>query len=228
MYTYDLKFSVKHVKRMFNPKILIELRKKLAILQQRSGGALSERDKKMRLIGASQDSIRLQKCWYDIWHNPSQVLLDAVGAFTYVTYPLQIRHVEKLDHIVPWHQDIGYMRLLPRMHKEIITCWVPVENNPSLHSSLEFAPGRWPELQHHSGEFHGAYIDKTFNNAISFNLSLGDAIVFGDHVPHRTLMSNKLFRTRRSFEIRLTKPEHALPGKDYFNVLSGKFIKTQE
>lgn len=220
---------VRPVRGMFDPALLRQLRQEYDALKQDgvAYAGLSEREQRMESIGATRDSIRMRERWYDIWRGrPGQ--LEQLRPFTYVTYPLQIRYLTKAVDIVPWHQDEGYMKLLPARHTQVITCWTPLEDRPYECTGLMFARGHhWPELEHHGAGPHGACLaDEDFPDFYHERLELGDCMLFGDLVPHKTLMAPHLKTERHSFEIRLVMPEHALPGKDYFDLETGRFIKT--
>jgi len=56
-------------------------------------------------------------------------------------------------------------------------------------------------------------------------MSFGDAIIFGDHVPHRTVPAANGSINRRSFEFRMVLPAEALPEKDYFDLETRTYVR---
>jgi hypothetical protein len=191
--------------------------------EERQSIATSEADRRKQRIGAATDAMRLDQRWYDVWRDPK--LAQVFHPFEWVTYPVQIRHVDREAHLVPWHQDIGYMRLMPRPHNRVITCFIPLEEQPSHTSTLEFVKGSHPGYPHHPQGDHGAAILEPEGERIRFDLAFGDAIVFGDHVPHRTVPGGTGRIARRSFEFRLVLPGDALPDKDYFDLSKSAFVR---
>ena len=185
-----------------------------------------ERESKRIGIGAAPNDFRLDEKWYEVWRDVSDLALGSLADFSYVLFPVHIRHVTQPVHLVPWHQDAAYMALMPQRHPKVITCFVPLEPRPADVSTLEFAPGEYPLLPHEAEGDHGAAIKReTFSGATRFDLSFGDALLFGDHVPHRTVPGPGGI-DRRSFEFRLTRAADALPGKDYFDLSTRAFVRT--
>src|SRR4051794_28472743 len=68
----------------------------------------SDRDAKMLRVGGSTDAFRFDSRWYDPWRDPK--LAEVFYPFVWVTFPVQVRHIHEDYHLVPWHQDIAYMR----------------------------------------------------------------------------------------------------------------------
>ncbi len=177
-------------------------------------------------IGASTDAFRLDPAWLDPWRDAPPQRVARLAPFTWMMYPPNIRHITADAHLVPWHQDIGYIRRMPRRHDRVITCFVPLEPDPAEHATLELAIGRFPGLDHVPAGGHGAAIEgRTFAETVRFELALGDAIVFGDHVPHRTVRAAGRPIDRRSIEYRFVAPEDALPGKDYFSLSDRRLVR---
>lgn len=197
-----------------------------SVEDERQRLACSESDLRKQRIGAATDAMRLDQRWYDIWRD--RHLVQLFRPFEWVTYPVQIRHIDRESHLVPWHQDAGYMRLMPRRHNRVITCFIPLEEEPSHTSTLEFVKGPHPVYQHQPAGDHGAAIPEPSGERARFALKFGDAIVFGDHVPHRTVPGDNGRIARRSFEFRLVLPSEALPGKDYFDLTKSAFVRTYD
>jgi hypothetical protein len=219
-----------HVRGMFPRTKMQALRDHfLKVEEARGRHAASEREQKALLRGETSDAMRMEDLWYDLWRDPAPAILDAIRPFTWVLFPAQVRHVRAaVSHEVPWHQDIGYMRLHgARAHRQIITCFVPMEPDPSKCTTLQFSRDRTGELVHGSMNGFGAGLDGSrFNDLVHFDLAFGDALVFGDLVLHRTYTPPGAAVERRSFEFRLIRPEHALDNKDYFDVERGAFVRT--
>jgi hypothetical protein len=195
-----------------------------AIEAERQAIIQSERDASKRRIGAATDALRFDPRWYDLWRDPK--LAGVFHPFTWVTFPVQLRHVERPDHLVPWHQDVAYMSLLPRRHARIVTCFIPLELEPARVSTLEFAVDRYEPLAHRPVGDYGAVTAEPPGEKVRFDLVSGDAVVFGDHVPHRSIAAIDGRLDRRSFEFRLVMPDEALADKDYFDITRGLFTRT--
>ena len=228
---------VNHVQGLFDPKLLDTLRNNFIMLENRQAPSnISEREKHALERGEATDSMRMQEAWYDVWkHATSEsLLLSSLAPYTWVSYPVQVRHVRKAHHHVPWHQDIGYMRLLGnRGHQQVITCFIPLEPEPAKCTTIQYALDNikadpTKEYPHIPLEGFGAGIEnQDFNEVQHFDLNLGDALVFGDFTLHRTFLPEGCQINRRSLEFRLIMPSSALNNKDYFDIEHQKFIKTK-
>lgn len=219
---------VTHVRAAIAPDVLRALRAHLeAVAGERQARAASERERRAIARGESSDALRLDQRWYDAFRSPSHALLAALGDATWVVYPPQVRKVADSRHHVPWHQDVGYQRLLGgRGHARHVTCFVPLDEDPALRPSVEFVAGTFTELPHDASHGFGAGLDGApAGPRARFALALGDALVFGDLVPHRTFVPDPERRERRSLEFRLVRPCDALAGKDYFDVRRGDFTR---
>lgn len=226
---------INHANQLFNPDILSSIYQHMVVLSpQESTDNITEREKHAVTRGESTDAMRMQAAWYNVWKNPisRELLLDAIHPFTYVIYPVQVRHVRKAyQHDVPWHQDIAYIRLLgKRSHQQVLTCFIPLEPDPAKCTTLQFADDNKTEptklYKHMPLSGFGAGIkDTQFNEVFHYNLKLGDALIFGDHALHRTFLPEGCQVERRSLEFRLIKPVDAIPNKDYFDVNTLNFIR---
>lgn len=236
MHDMNTRLFLKHEKQLFDQALLVELRDKMDRLRAMQENQSNQTPREQEAIrrGESSDKTRMQSDWYKVWqaNDSHSRLIQAIMPYRYVTFPVQVRHVKEVKHHVPWHQDIGYMRLLgDKAPKQVMTCFIPLEPNPSRCTTIQFALDnmREPnerEYVHQSLNAFGAGIEQSdFHELQHFPLSLGDALIFGDHVLHRTYLPEGCQPERRSLEFRLVKPEHVLPGKDYFDVLTGKFVK---
>ena len=194
---------------------------------QRQAQAGTDRERIAIARGEGSDALRLDPTWMDAFRNPSRTLLDALGDATWVAFPPQVRSVAASHHLVPWHQDVAYQRLLgPRGHDRHVTCFVPLDEDPAPRPTVEFVVGQFDELAHGEAAGFGAGLpDAPPGPHALFQLTLGDALVFGDLVPHRSFVPDPSRPERRSLEFRIVRPCDAVAGKDYFDILSGTFTR---
>jgi hypothetical protein len=216
-----------HAKGLFSPESIdMVYRHFEAIEQTRQTELRSTTDEQRVRIGAATDALRLDDMWYEPWRQFAPESLERNRPFTWVLFPVQLRHVTVINHLVPWHQDIGYVRRMQRIHARLVTCFVPLDPDPANGSTLEFAVGPHHEATHRPVGDHGAVIEQDFAETVRFELKRGDAILFGDHVPHRTVAAANGNIDRRSFEYRLVVPSEALDDKDYFDIEANCFVRT--
>ncbi len=175
-------------------------------------------------IGASTDAFRMDPRWYDPWRGSNAQLIERMRPYTWLLYPVMIRHITAPSHLVPWHQDIAYVRRMARVHPRLITCFVPLELEPSRTASLEFALGEFGDLAHADHDEHGPGLDGPFAETVRFPLALGDALIFGDHTPHRSVTAADGVIDRRSFEFRAVVPQDALDDRDYFDLERNQMV----
>ena len=218
---------IRHAYGLFDTGTLGRIRSHFVEREQAGWTPTDDLERRRLDIGAAPNSFRLDNTWYEIWRDVDEEQVRALEDFSYVLFPVHIRHVVEEAHLVPWHQDAAYVALMPQRHAKIITCFVPLEPEPRDASTLEFAQGNFALLPHEPHNGHGAAIvTRTFDDVARFDLSFGDALVFGDHVPHRTVPGRAGLIDRRSFEFRLCRPDDALPGKDYFDLSTRTFVRT--
>ncbi len=229
----DNRSFASHVKGLFNPAQLSALRDHYQQIESsQQPESVSERERLALLRGESTDKLRMLTAWYTIWQD--EALAGKFAPYTYVTYPVQVRHVQALNHHVPWHQDIAYMRLLGnRAPKQVITCFVPLEPEPSKCTTIQFAQSEdaapQTEYSHVLLDGFGAgIVNDNFEKKFHFELSLGDALVFGDHALHRTYLPSGCVVKRRSLEFRLVMPEHVVIGRDYYDINKKCFVAINE
>lgn len=232
------RLQLKHEKNLFDKALLASLRENIVSeVKSNDLNALSEREQNAILRGESSDKQRMQSIWYHVWrdHPSLEHLLNAVDPYHYVMFPVQVRQVKANDHHVPWHQDIGYMLLLGnKAPKQVITCFIPLEEKPADCTTLQFCLDNLNEtqpvtLKHQlTNNFGAGLVETEFNQVKHFDLELGDALIFGDHIIHRTFLPEGCNPNRRSLEFRLLKKEHLLPNRDYFDIAARQFIKTDE
>lgn len=219
---------VTHARGVMDPAVLRALRAYLESMSANARAqAATERERRAIARGESSDALRLDPRWFDAFRDPSATLLDVLGDSTWVAYPPQVRSVRASHHHVPWHQDVAYQRLLgPRGHERHVTCFVPLDEEPQQRPSLQFAVGTYGELPHVARDGFGAGLDEEPQGPRArFELALGDALVFGDLVPHRTITPDPARPERRSLEFRLVRPCDAVAHKDYFDVRRGEFTR---
>lgn len=210
---------VHHMQGLFDPKVLARTRDHFDKVEAERQSIVRAAHENTRLrIGASTDAFRLDPRWYDPWRAMDDVAIDRMRPFTWLFYPVMIRHVTRPEHLVPWHQDIAYVRRMARVHSHLITCFVPLEPDPAQAAGLEFALGQFPDLDHDDFGDHGPGLRQTFGDTATHALAFGDALVFGDHTPHRTIPGPDGRIDRRSFEYRAVIPTEALDDKDYYDL----------
>jgi hypothetical protein len=227
------------VRQMFDPTQLRSIREYLdAVEAERQSLAQTEREKVALRQGVASDALRLDPYWYETWRNPTPCLLEQVRPFTWVVYPVQVRIIRAGTHLVPWHQDIAYQKLLgARGHQRIITCFIPLDDDPWRRPTIQFTNSVQQELEHlpvtESSDTTYAYTGglwlKDFQpqHQQHYELTLGDCLLFGDLAIHRSFVPpNQEMMERRSLEFRLVRPEDALDTKDYFDIESGLFVRT--
>lgn len=197
--------------------------------------AEDERSRRAEEVGVAPDMLRLNEEWYEIWKQADLSKFRRHAAdFSEVIFPPQIRTVREPRAMVPWHQDATYMEALgKRGHSEVITCFVPLdddaENRPTLQFCIDPAQRAVPAMRLDTdfNQFDLAEADRPPpEKCRTFLLNLGDAFVFGKHVLHRTYAASEAFRERTSMEFRLTTARARVPGKDYFSLETMRFYRT--
>ena len=218
---------VQHFKNAFRRPTIERMRERFVEREAGQWAAKDERERQRIAIGAAPDDFRLDESWYDLWRDVDSSVVDRLHPYQWLLYPVHIRHLRADEHhLVPWHQDAAYVALMPRRHERLITCFVPLEPDPTTGSTLEFACGETPLLPHGQAGDHGAAIaEPPRGDLVRFDLAFGDALVFGDLTPHRTVAGRDGGIERRSFEFRLVQPEHALTDKDYFDLETRRFVR---
>lgn len=230
MFPSDDRSFVRHEQGLFDPAVMRRVRAHYdAIEAERLARIADQVDAERVEVGAATKALRFDPMWHEPWvHAPADVA-DRLRPFTWLTFPIQLRHITENSHLVPWHQDIAYALRMPRQHRQLITCFTPLEPNPAEVSGLAFALGSFDLLEHVARPGHGACIENIeFENVVTFDLALGDCMAFGDHSPHVTTPGKDGKFNRRSFEYRLIMPQDALPDKDYFDIERRVFIRNGE
>lgn len=218
---------VYHFVNVFDKTILNSLRKKIISIQKKiNQKKISEKEIMAVKRGEMPHSIRLNLRWYSIFKK-NKIFLKKILPFSYVMYPPQIRNVKKKLDMVPWHQDRAYMRLLKnKAPKKTLTCFVPLNQNPKNHSSIEFAIHKKKKnLKHQVVGLFDRGIIKKFQKKKRFKLNLGDALVFDDRIIHRTYFKNKKTDNRYSLEFRMTSKDKLTKNKDFFSIEKNKIVR---
>ncbi len=220
---------VNHVSEGLPRGLLTDLRHYLERIQEdRQMMAPTQRELNGLKVGAGTDALRMDPRWYEVWKEVSSELIGLIDSFIWVVFPPQVRLVKSAKHLVPWHQDVGYQKILGAWgHERIMTCWIPMNEKPLHHSTLQFALDANSELAHAPLNGHGAGLARQeWASVKHYDLEFGDCLLFGDLTIHRTFVPEGCTLARRSLEFRLICPEDAIDGKDYFNIVEGHFVRT--
>ena len=123
-----------------------------------------------------------------------------------------------------------------RGHAEVISCFLPLDEDPENRPTLQFCID--PDQRPVEAVIRDDTVFNKFDVAQddvppagkchTFKLSLGDAFVFGQHVLHRTYVASDRFPERTSMEFRLTKPRCVILGKDYFSLNTMRFYQAEK
>lgn len=199
------------------------------IFEEKNKDTKTEREQKAVLRGECSDAIRLDTAWFKAWENLPSSSIEAMRPFTWLFYPPQVRVVKKEANEVKWHQDYGFVLAMGplKVHRQIITCFVPIDDDPTNRVTLQFTQDE-PDFIEHEPTSNGfaAGLEKVdFKNTFHYSLSLGDCIIFGDFVPHRTYAPPGALWQRKSFEFRAISPDDALENKDYFDIEKSIFVR---
>ena len=218
-----------HAKNFFNPSTLQRLRKDLIKLETQVGTeTASEREKMAVYRGETPDAIRLDTRWLDLWRDNTQELLKLIRPFTWVIYPVQVRHMRSSPQMVPWHQDLAFQKALgTKAHSRVITVFVPLDEDPYRRSTVQFAEDKVLNYMEHipMNNFAAGLDGVDFKQLKHFQLQQGDCLVFGDYCPHRTFIPEGVEVERATIEFRMIRPQDAIEDKDYFDIESGMFIR---
>jgi len=214
---------------LFPPAALREARQRAsAVFSSLGDGEVETLNPRAKIQGVAPDAERLREEWFDPWRVADLTpLLARCGPLDQLTYPPQLRFIRESKHRVPWHQDLAYQGSMQRGHEHVATVFVPLEEEPADHATIEFGVGAFDRpLEHHdAGVFHNALDDDRFPERRSFDLALGDALFFGALIPHRTYLPAGCQLERYSLEYRLTRRDGVIPGKDYFDLRSLAFYQ---
>lgn len=232
---YDDQNFLLVVRSFFDPVPLKALREK--ILLRIKGWTPQKGDARQELaeeLGIAPDEARLHQDYFDIWKTAGlQAVEPSIGKFDKVTFPPQVRTVRDRKSFVPWHQDEAYMLAMgPRAHKEVITVFLPLNDQPVHHPSLEFVnnPEQGP-VRHIT---RPGYVLNSFDLpdtekphpsvCLTPELKFGDVFIFGKRVLHQTWFPEGDFQPRLSMEFRVTTPASMISGKDYYDLKTQRFM----
>jgi hypothetical protein len=175
----------------------------------------SERDSIRAAQGVAVDETRFNPLWNSVWETVSLELVNQLGDFVLVSYPPQVRWIRTITQLVPWHQDIAYVRHIGH----VITCFVPLDASPTGRSTIEFGDYNGDELKHEpESVYNGFKIERVFDKQFHFNLNRGDCLLFGDLAPHRTFVPEGGELERMSLEFRLVNLSERRQDKDYYDI----------
>src|SRR6185503_12463887 len=115
-----------------------------------------------------------------------------------------------------------------RGHSRVITCTIPLEESTAQRPWVEYAinekQGAIPHLELATAinQFDLPESDKPDPASVRrFELRLGDALVFGQEVLHRSYNDGPPDAERTSMEFRITTRETLVAGKDYYDLEKG-------
>ena len=230
------RISVEHIKNGFNKATIKNIYHEFASLAEdkENNNPKSEREEKLKSQGIMNDKIRMSKEWYKLWEEFS--FSDKTNDFELVMYPVIVRNIkDSSKHNVPWHQDSAYMNALPESKRpsEVMTCFIPIEENPFNHSTVQFAytenqsEEQFWEHQGFVGNYGLGIEDSKLpriENKFHFELELGDSLLFGDRILHRTYVPTGKISKRKSLEFRLIKRLDMKKGYDYYDLTKKQFF----
>ena len=219
---------LKHIKQAFDPEILTSAKKRILDgINRCDKSSLSEREEIAVERGEAPDSLRLDTKNYELWSDASNEMIKSLDNFLWIYYPPQFRNIQKEIQEVRWHQDAGFNKALgDKAHKQIMTCFIPLDEKPYERVTVQFSREIYSYLEHApTSNGFAAGLERDFTDLIHFDLELGDAILFGDFVPHRTFAPINSKWQRSSFEFRLVRKVEALENKDYFDLTDRQFVQ---
>lgn len=215
---------VSHLKNVFSVDVLRDLRNSIERTDLEDD--LSERDAAAVSRGEKPVAIRLNPLWYRVWTTVDDSLIETVAPFSLISYPPQVRQIRSASQEVRWHQDAGFVKAMNRPHRQILTVFLPLDDRPESRCTLQFTHEKPPFLDHApTSNGFAAGLDRGFSDVYHFDLSLGDCLVFGDLVPHRTFAPPGTTWERTSFEFRAVTPADMLGDKDYFDLRLRTFVQ---
>jgi hypothetical protein len=145
-------------------------------------------------------------------------------------YPPMVRTIKNELSFVDWHQDEAYMKMSKVRQKNIITCFIPLEDDLINKPNLQFIENKDNvEINHKDKKtlVNSVYIDEIIKGKmINPTINMGGCYIFGQKVIHRTFSKNKNFEPRTSLEFRITNEESLIKNKDYYNLHKKIWVKT--
>jgi hypothetical protein len=180
-------------------------------------------------LGVAVDEVRKSTDYYDIWEDDKILKQEIFKKYSYIMYPPMIRTVKDKKSFVDWHQDEAYMQMAKVKQNNIITCFIPLEDNLINKPNLQFIDNiENKEIVHKDKKtiINSIYIDGLIKGKkINPSLSLGGCYIFGQKVVHRTYTNHESFEKRTSLEFRFTKEKSLIKDKDYFDLKLKKWVK---
>lgn len=179
------------------------------------------REQQRVIQGTATDAVRFDPKWNEVWEHGTDALRSVLDKNLFVIYPVQTRWVCLPRHLVPWHQDSMYVK----SKGQPVTCFVPIDDDPSNRSTLMLAKWDGGEIPHAIEDKYGGFeAEQCFDETEHFNLNLGDCLIFGDLCPHKTFVPAGCNISRRSLEFRLLREDQMQHGHDYFSIVENKLI----
>jgi curved DNA-binding protein CbpA len=185
------------------------------------------------VLGVAPAKFRLNQQWFDLWKDFNfNANFLSIDQYSQLTYPPQVRVVSRQSEFVPWHQDNAYIQALGnRGHQKIVTCFVPLEEDLEDRATLQFGTKTYNTALDHTFrndvETNKLSLNEIYipddNQTVEFDLKLGDALLFGKYVVHRTYSRAENLLPRHSMEFRLTTPDARIQGKDYYDLRTHDF-----
>ena len=214
------------VENLFDKKKLINIKE----IYERKNNDFKDINKlslMKKSLGVAVDEVRKSTDYYDIWEDDKILAQEIFKKYSYIMYPPMIRTVKDKKSFVDWHQDEAYMQMA--RVKNIITCFIPLEDNLINKPNLQFIDNiENKEIVHKDKKtiINSIYIDGVIKGEkINPSLSLGGCYIFGQKVVHRTYTNHESFDKRTSLEFRFTKEKSLIKDKDYFDLKLKKWVK---
>ena len=216
------------VEKLFDARTLINIKK----MYERKNNDTKDTDQislMKKSLGVAADEVRKSTDYYHIWGDDKILQQEIFKKYSYIMYPPMIRTVKDKKSFVDWHQDEAYMQMAKVKQNNIITCFIPLEDNLINKPNLQFIDNiENKEIVHNDKKsiVNPIYIDGIIKGKkINPSLSLGGCYIFGQKVVHRTHTNYKNFEKRTSLEFRLTKEKSLIKDKDYFDLIQKKWVK---
>ncbi len=216
------------VEKLFNTSKLINI-KEIYERKNIEIKAIDQVSLMKKNLGVAVDEVRKSTDYYDIWEDDKILKQEIFKKYSYIMYPPMIRTVKDKKSFVDWHQDEAYMRMAKIKQNNIITCFIPLEDNLINKPNLQFIDNiENKEIAHKDNKtiINSIYIDGIIKGkTINPTLALGGCYIFGQKVVHRTHTNHERFGKRTSLEFRFTEKNSLIKDKDYFDLKQKKWVK---
>ena len=216
------------VEKLFDSRMLINI-KEIYECKNNEVKDIDQISLMKKRLGVATDEVRKSTDYYHIWENDKILKQEIFNKYSYIMYPPMIRTVRDKKSFVDWHQDEAYMRMARIKQNNIITCFVPLEDNLINKPNLQFIDNiENKEIVHKNNKkiINSIYIDEIIKGKIiNPSLALGGCYIFGQKVVHRTYTNHKKFEKRTSLEFRITEEKSLIKDKDYFDLKQKKWLK---